>query len=488
MARAARRAILHRLRAVGPLRHERGFLLSKAVLVSLLLLVGGTTLVVRVSSSLINASREQQSHEARAIAEAGVERTLGQLNLRYPYLLTNNHTPPAPLWSAPAELPAAVCRNMRDVSYAAMPIRGTVNDAAGATIGEWEVIRYTFRGSKGFGGTGVLEVEGRRRSGGEGRVLARARVEEEVSVRLKDCTPAGLNAVGLLGGTTGIGNTAVVSLDELGNQLPGQVVCTSCRNVNPDMNVLGDLSRSNFLFGFMPWPAVPLPPAGLTPWAVQLKSTDPPAQRQIRAGQERSVNGKTVCLVDSEGVTHCLISDIRLVGSSEVTLKVIQPADPNVPRQVRLYLQGDLRLGGTASLCQALEDGSADPPCLGAADPSSLTASDLMLFGQPESSCPAGSITQSVDLRGGAQALRMFAFLPCAEIQVHGGSSVPDLRGALWARAYLLSGNNNNVEIHVPPDLAGSLKQVYGPDFSLSIRRPVAVGSNRWSSHESIPR
>jgi hypothetical protein len=111
-----------------------------------------------------------------------------------------------------------------------------------------------------------------------------------------------------------------------------------------------------------------------------------------------------------------------------------------------------------------------------------------MLFGQPESSCPAGTITQSVDLRGGAQALRMFAFLPCAEIQVHGGSSVPDLRGALWARAYLLSGNNNNVEIHVPPDLAGSLKQVYGPDFSLSIRRPVAVGSNRWSSHESIPR
>lgn len=487
MARAPRRVIRQRLRAIAPPKTARGFLLSKALLVSLVLLVGGTALVVRVSSSLISASREQQSHEARAIAEAGVESTLGQLNLRYPYLLTNNHTPPAPLWSAPTSLPAAVCRNMRDVSYAAMPVQGTVTDTSGATIGDWEVIRYTFRGNSGFGGTGVLEVEGRRRSSGTGTVLARARVEQEVSVRLKDCTPAGLNVVGLLGGSTGIGNTAVVSLDEQGNQLPGQVVCTSCTNVNPDMNVLGDLSRSNFLYGFVPWPAVPLPPAGLSPWAVQLKSTDPPAQRQIRAGQERTVSGKKVCLVDSDGVTHCLISDIRLVGSNAVTLKVIQPGAADVPRQVRLYLQGDLRLGGSASLCQALDDGSADPPCLGAGDPSSLSASDLMLFGQPESSCPGGAVTQSVDLRGGAQALRMFAFLPCADIQVHGGSSVPDLRGAIWARSYLLSGNNNNVEIHVPPDLAGSLKEVYGPDFSLSIRRPVAVGSNRWSSHESIP-
>ena len=487
MARASRRAILHRLRTGRRGRPGEGFLLSKAMLVSLVLLVGGTALVMRVSSALINASQEQQSKEARAIAEAGVESTLGQLNLRYPYLLTNNHTPPAPLWSAPTALPTAVCRNMREVSYAAMPVRGSVSDSAGRAIGDWEVIGYRFRGNPGFGGTGVLEVEGRRRAGGEGRVVARARVEEEVSVRLKDCTPAGLNVVGLLGGTTGIGNTAVVSIDAQGNPLPGQVVCTSCSNVNPDMNVLGDLSRSNFLYGFVPWPAVPLPPAGLSPWAVQLKSSDPPARRQIRAGQERSESGKKVCLVDSDGVTHCLISDIRLVGSDAVTLKVIQPGAADVPRQVRLYLQGNMRLGGSASICQALDDGSADPPCLGNADPSNLSASDLMLFGQPESSCPAGSITQSIDLRGGSQALRMFAFLPCAEIQVHGGSSVPDLSGAIWARAYLMSGNNNNVEIHVPPDLAGALQEAYGPDFSLSIRRPVAVGSNRWSSHESIP-
>jgi len=112
------------------------------------------------------------------------------------------------------------------------------------------------------------------------------------------------------------------------------------------------------------------PPAGLNPWSVQLKSSDPPAQRQIRAGQERSVSGKKVCLVDSDGVTHCLISDIRLVGSNAVTLKVIQPADPNVPRQVRLYLQGDLR-SSTGSdairLCAAAVAADAPAPaCPGA--------------------------------------------------------------------------------------------------------------------------
>jgi hypothetical protein len=39
----------------------------------------------------------------------------------------------------------------------------------------------------------------------------------------------------------------------------------------------------------------------------------------------------------------------------------------------------------------------------------------------------------------------------------------------------------------VPPDLSSDLQAIYGGTFTITARRPVALGSNRWTSFESVP-
>ncbi|NDG75526.1 MAG: hypothetical protein EBX49_09385, partial [Synechococcaceae bacterium WB8_1B_136] len=100
----------------------------------------------------------------------------------------------------------------------------------------------------------------------------------------------------------------------------------------------------------------------------------------------------------------------------------------------------------------------------------------LQWFGN--SSCSS----QDVKLNGGGNALNMFVYFPCGSVVVNGGSNSPDIRGAVWTKTYNSSGSN--VDIDAPADLLAELQKRFGSQFSLSLKRPVAIGVNRWLSFE----
>jgi hypothetical protein len=451
---------------------DRGFALALTVAVGIILGIGALAMVIRASSALMGSIRSQQSKEALAVAEAGVESVIGKLNTHYPYLLVNNH----PNWGSPSFIPTHVCRNMQGISYASMPTAGEVKGSNNKTLGNWQVVSYGFRGNFYFGGTGILRVEGTRVAENSNKILAKAQVEQEVSVKYKDCTPRTHNTIALLGETVNVGSTQV---REEGTNEPGNVLCTSCGST-ADMNINAS-AIGDFMVGPFPVPGVPEMPAGLEPWDISLNPAEisrDPKSAQIVSGQPRTVSGKQVCLVDSSGITHCRINSVRLVGSESATLKIIYPNSSSATREVRLYTEGNIGLGGNAAVCQAIADGTTDPPCLTNPSSHGLTMMSLQWLGS--SSCT----NQDIKLNGGGNALNMFVYFPCGSVQINGGSNSPDIRGAVWTKAYSSSGGN--VDIEVPPDLIAQLQQRFGSQFSLSLKRPVAIGINRWLSFEQI--
>jgi len=458
-------------RAQKPGHEQAGFALALAVAVGLILGLGALAMVIRASSALIGSIRQQQSKEALAVAEAGMETVLGKLNTQYPYLLANNH----PSWSTPAYIPASVCKNMVGTNYASMPTTGSVADRSSTTVGSWRVVSYTYKGNTYFGGTGLLRIEGTRFAPVSAKTLAKAQIEEEFSVKYKDCTPKTLNAIALLGQSVNVGSTAV---REAGTNTPANVLCTGCTS-SSQMNI-GSGAVGNFLFGPFPIPPVPTMPAGLSAWDISLNKaqiTRDPSSAQIIAGQNRTVLGKQVCLVDADGVTHCRIGSIKLNGSDLATLKIIYPNNSSATREVRLYTDGAIGLGGNASVCQAIASNTTDdPPC--SADPSGAGLSTMSLQWFGNSSCSS----QDVKLNGGGNALNMFVYFPCGSVVVNGGSNSPDIRGAVWTKTYNSSGSN--VDIDAPADLLAELQKRFGSQFSLSLKRPVALGVNRWLSFE----
>jgi len=451
---------------------EEGFALALAVAIGLILGLGALALVIRGASALLGSIRQQQSKEALSAAEAGIEKVLGTLNTRYPYLLANNH----PSWTSPAFIPANVCRNMAGTNYALMPTQGTITNASNNEVGQWKVINYNYKGNYYYGGSGTLRVEGTRISPGNVAQLAKSQIEAEFTVKYKDCTPKALNAIALLGESVNVGSTTV---KEAGTSTPGNVLCTGCLST-AEMNI-GTGAIGNFLYGPFPMPAVPTMPAGLQPWDISLNPaaiSKDPSSAQIFAGQNRSISGKQVCLVDTDAITHCRIGSVKLNGSEAATLKIIYPSSTSAIREVRLYTDGAIDLGGNASVCQAIADGTSNPPCT--SDPSSAGLSTMSLQWFGSSNCAS----QGVKLNGGGNALNMFVYFPCGDVVINGGSNSPDVRGAVWTKTYNSSGSN--VDIDAPPDLLSELQKRFGSQFSLSLKRPVAIGINRWVSFEQV--
>jgi hypothetical protein len=469
--------------------------------------------VLRGSGALIGSARQQRSREALAIAEAGLESTLAALNTTHPYLLTNNHNPAAgSCWDAAdgcptstARFPKSICRNMTEDSQRAIPLSGSISNASGV-IGEWRVRRYVYAGNQFYGGSGTLSIEGTR-LGSNNAVLATSRVEQTVSIKIKDCTPSGQNTIALLAldAPMNINKTDVLALPAGGfanypDLAPDQLSdatahCVGCDSFS-EMNT--DLSQARVIRSFGPTsiPPVPEPPSdlGLQGFSIPTNQGGQTQEFILYVAQENQDYG--TCVVKPfvgapSTITHCRISSITLNGGKQ--LKIVYPSINPGEHQMRLYVSGDISLVGGAGnttdpdgkICQALYNESESTfDCIDGERgiDNGLESQNLLILGP--SVCPQSG--QDVDIIGGAQALFMFMYMPCAKLVIKGGSSTPDLFGAVWVREYADTSNNSqNLDIWVPFDLAGKLQSIYGQEFSISIRRPVALGINRWTSYES---
>lgn len=145
-------------------RTEEGFVLSLVVIVGLILGIGAMALVTKGASSMVSSIKQQQSKEALAVAEAGMDIVLGKLNTDSPAFLVKT----LPEWSN------------QDL------LSGTVDNASGTSIGRWRVAAYTYKGNTLYGGTGTLKIQGERLAEGSStQVLSKAEIEQEFSIIYK---------------------------------------------------------------------------------------------------------------------------------------------------------------------------------------------------------------------------------------------------------------------------------------------------------------
>lgn len=107
---------------------------------------------------------------------------------------------------------------------------------------------------------------------------------------------------------------------------------------------------------------------------------------------------------------------------------------------VYLYVSGGISFGGSASMVH------------------SGTPNLLRIYGNPAD--PTNSTNdQQFTLNGGASTSNVFIYAPDATMGINGGSSDPDIQGAVWVKTWDGS-SSNNAEIRVPdnmPTLLGGL-------------------------------
>lgn len=429
-------------------KKPNGFSLPVIVGASIIILVGSLGLALAASNAREGSSRQYQNKVALQIAEAGAALTLEKLNSTYRYLLVE----PLLSWGNPNLIPTTLCPGAT-TSFSSMPTNGNVTKSDGATLGSYTIESYTYTGSKFYGGTGKLRVKGLLKDQ-NGNTKATSVISQHINIQPKNCgglfnaPPTSSGFPGLVGGSISLGNA-----DVLGT-ISGNILCLSCTSttaaglaneVNQGPN---SVVNGNIFGGQIPLPSIPAPPTS-TP------TTGPAVNNSATFTAGSNNNG--ACLVSS-GTTYCRISSVDLNGGNK-TLTFNTLAGP-----IRVYVSGSFKVSGNARIIHT------------------QTPDKLIIFGNPADSISAND--QTVVLSGGSSAINAFIFMPDANVGINGGSSTPDLLGAIWAKTFGVAGSSsNNADIQVPDGMGGLLTDSLGDSFNISIRDYAAAGTSYWSSY-----
>ena len=509
--------------------NQDGFVLPLVVSIGLIMVAGSTAMLARSFGGLIGSTRLEQSRQAKAIAEAGIARTIESLNREFNYLLINDYdsqdssildpnstnTVKKGTWGAPS-LPSSVCS---DASQTGTPALTAANTQP---TGDYVVDFYEYSGTQFYGGTGKLRVIGYAIISDRSKILATATVETSFDVKPKpcncrfgdfsgDCSSSGFP--GLLGSYINLGNNDVKGATS------GNVLCTKCTNPNPDgpptqaqaeaeigAKANSDVDGQIYLgpINLPPVPTFPddeqVNPPNLLQFVTaaadvrdlpikgngKAESTYLITASSIETTSSSTTSNNGFCATDQSNppITHCRINSILLSGKER--LEIDSSAGP-----VRLYVEGRgevVKAGGNTGI---IHDGS----------PGNLSMFGLPLSSDAKCSNPNPEDTiQSVTLAGTSKgnnqkAANMFVYFPCGTVGINGGSGATadcdetgecgggDISGAVWTKAWDGS-SSNNAQLVVPKDMGSQLFSSLGTRYGVSVQDYIALGFNSWFSFE----
>ena len=449
---------------------ESGYALPVVIFAGLIILTGGMLSVARSLSGLTGSIRQSQASEAREIAEAGIARTIADLNSDYPYLLINNLN----RWDNPY-LPASICPGRNTTGTPAQ------TKSISTPNGRYTIVSYEFQGTQFYGGTGTLKIKGERLSNTQTKILSTATVETSFDVKPKNCgssygepaTSSGF--AGLLGWTINLGGNDVLGLKS------GNVMCIECESIDDFGQNTQSFVSGELFMGSIFMPEVPRFPSDQNLLATSQSITN---STTITAGSTPGTNNNGMCATDNNTppITHCKITNIDLSGKS--ILKVDSDAGP-----VRLYVSGNINAGGQAGIRHV--SGSNQEPSPGR----------LGLFGNPrdpDDLVPDQTISLAGVSKPEPKAANLFAYFPDATTGINGGAQNTadcstetgecgggDIRGAVWTKRWDGS-NSNNAQLVVPEDMPDIMREEFGKDFAISIKDYVGLGTNSWQGFQGF--
>ena len=452
---------------------EAGYALTTVLAFSTVVFATTLLSLNRMLTAQHGSIRQSYAEDAKEIAESGISTTLESLNSDHPYLLINQYSDSnyeqSGNWGNPS-FPSSRCPDTASTGHP------DISQTSNLPKGRYRIESFRFEGTQFYGGTGYLKVTGERLGKSNEQLLASATIETSFDIKPKNCNTAfGKPATssgfpGLLGWSINLGGNDVLG------KISGNVLCIDCQDLSQFGANNNSVVGGEKFMGFINVPPVPTLPISVSSSITQQAITAP---RTITAGQS---NGG-MCAQDpnietllGEVITHCSISSIDLKGKGLLVVDTTHGP-------VRLYISGDVNLGGQAGISQ-IQTGVSEPQ-----------AGRLSLFGNSRDN--SSSTHQTVMLSGVSKpqpkAANLFAFFPDGTVGINGGAQGTaecdeteecgggDIRGAVWAQEWNGS-NSNNAQLVVPPDMGDQLWNHIGMDYAIGVRDYVALGNNSWAN------
>jgi len=522
---------------------QRGFTLPLVLGMGLIMMVVALTLISRSQLDVSTASLQKQTQQAFAVAEGGMARTLGLLNGNYQILLRRTYNPVNPNTGQPylinraadaskvgqpntAGIAVTAVNEWNTASLGdAVPPCFTLNNVTDILLngqigtpaqGNYRILAYLYDQPTE---TGHLLIEGRLANNSP----ANAYVLQKMKITDRN-VPA--NFPGLLAQSINLGNNDVFGT------VNGNVICTNANNckVPPDQCVNGQPTNAglrqavgalnnSIIEGTIavnkielpPFPTPPptVNPSGNPPVNGDVQAPDPSDLRKSLMERAQYADGTNSNDRYSQGAYNLgnigamtlprpddrpyvdtslpaehpdriyyayRVNDINLSGNNNLTI--------NTSRwPVRLFVSGNISLKGEAGIRNTCSPDSNT--CGSGANmglPSGIGTPDrLRIYGNPPD--PNNAVTdQQFTLSGGSTAGSLFVYAPDAKVGINGGSSSPDIFGAVWAKEWNGS-NSNKAEISVPDRLPEKLGEAYQNSSIVVARTTEASNWNRLAQY-----
>ena len=514
-------------------RNCKGFALPIVMIVGIFMILSGLTLTAQLFRSSISSKKNTYKQQSVEIAEIGMAKVIEQLNRKYRYLLINCYRKEGNNlfnlasscnnegiggWgindSPPPTIKAAACLGEHNgearekFNYSeGMLVDEVVDirnqDNTNGILGEWSLVSYNFYGDQINGGKGVIEINAKR-THENGNTLASTTLKKTMQVKSKACGRRLLqisnseNSPGLMAKSIDLGSDDIIGSGS------ANIYCTGCANAEDIGRNLDSVVTGNIFTGIVKLPSIPSFPSDLrdavtigdiTPEgqeAISIESPDaaltafdPLCEGCIDKSHIRSEGGNPMCITDQAKTAHCLISNINLQGTEDLTIDTAQGNRPVV-----IYLEGDLTTTETSNLTN--QDGESV---------------DLAIIGGQQG-CGL-FLNQSINISS-ANTLKGFIYAPCAAMTITDAEqnndascissdqviidfdnqsinnspeacSQGDLDGAAWVGSWRSNIQNSSAEITVPTNLNAQLLRSFGTNFAVSPIDFVLVGTTDWS-------
>ncbi len=464
-------ALLHRYSA-----REKGSTIPAVFGLGLIMILIGMTMIVKLQKDQVIASAQKGTAASLDIAEGGVARALSALNLpSNAFLLTLNYDPLDPntnkVYLGPNGIPNDGDEENTAIDQWSNPPSNVVCNTSGSLpafvsdtlglSGNYGIKAYRYDPGNQ---TGNLLIEGNQET-------AVSRVQVSIQVVQK----TGLNSFpGLYASNSiNLGNNDVLKVaGDTGTS--ANVICKDCQLPNPSTQCSGGQPTDEGLSA-----AVGKGSNSVVDGKIFLGEANiPPVPPE--PVDNCSATSPPPCLIDLNGSLDINTTD-TLPRPGDVTNRQTwghlaqapyfyrttdMPLGNNVlnvntdTAPVRLYVSGDLTLNGNGGIAH-----TGDPD-------------RLAIFG-------TAATAQNFTISGGSSTSNLFIYAPNATVGINGGSSDPDIQGAVWAKTWVGS-SSNNAEIRVPDNMPALLGRSFGSSFSkVGIQINATRNINSWQTQEA---
>lgn len=456
---------------------EQGFAIPIAIGLGLIMILIATMMIMRSQGDQVTASAQKGAAQSLALTEGGVTRSLSTVNqytngslliLNYdsinpatnktylgPDGILNNgdeETTAVNQWSSPPT--SVACSSSRSLPIGLL--------SSNISSGSYQIKAYRYQNPDGNQNSGdeigTLLVEGNQES-----AASRVQVSMQIVSNPSNGSFAGLYA----SNTIDLGNNDVMKVAGAGNTgSSANVICRNCtvpaRECPEGVPTLAGLADAvgmgsnsvidgTIFIGDPQLPALPIAPTNACSstsganCSIDLRSIS----SATTLPRVTDTTNRTTWGIASSEPYHYVISSITLRGSDVITINT-----SSAP--VYLYLSGNVSLSGGGGIAHT---GSPER---------------LRLYGKPADANDSND--QSITISGGSSTTNMFIYAPDATMGINGGSSDPDIQGAVWTKTWNGS-SSNNAEIRVPDNMPTLL----GGYFS-NVGRQVyrSVNLSRW--------